>query len=137
MVGPAPLDQPDRTAELVARAKERAAAKPVDESWGYRIDLDVGESFAGRYRGEAADAQNGGRRVFLFWDRDDQLCWSRTYAALEREIDQAAPAVGATIVLVRGEDYASGKGNPGRSFGVATEPHDGRLPGEGRDDIPF
>jgi hypothetical protein len=70
--------------KLIAGAKVRAEASPVPEEWGYRITLDEGEHFAGRWRGEAVDELNETRRIFLFWDQDDERCFSRTYAVLAR-----------------------------------------------------
>jgi hypothetical protein len=114
--------------ELVAKAKAAAEALALPEGWGYRIVLEPGESFVGRWRGETADEQNGGRRVFLFWDSAGERCFSRTYAALAREIDRAAPQLGMTIAVFRGDDYASQQGT-GYAYGVETEPNDAALPG--------
>ena len=119
--------------DLITRATERSEASPVDESWGYRLKLDEGEAFVGRWRGETVDEQNDGRRIYLYWDADGQRCWSRHYAALGREIDQAQPLVGCTIAVVRGPDYTSEKGT-GHSYGVVTEPNDEPLPDYDDDD---
>jgi hypothetical protein len=123
--------------DLIARAQERADAPPTPEGWGYRIVLEEGDAFVGRWRGETTDADNEDRRIYLFWDEDGGLCFSRTYAALEREIDRARPQVGATVALVRGKDYAGQQGT-GYSFGVETEPNDDPLPDDGATNhIPF
>jgi hypothetical protein len=126
---------------LIGRAKERAEASPVPDEWGYRIVLDEGEHFAGRWRGETVDELNDNRRIFLFWDPDGERCFSRTYAALAREIDRAAPQIGVTIVVYRGDDYLGQQGT-GYSFGVETEPNEEPLPeaelgDDGDDGIPF
>jgi hypothetical protein len=128
------LDQAagDRDA-LVARAKERAEASPVPDEWGYRIALEEGDSFVGRWLGETTDEQHDNRRVFVFLDEEGERCFSRYYAALGREIDRAQPDVGATIVVYRGSDYASKQGT-GYAFGVEVESNDAPLPD---DEIPF
>jgi hypothetical protein len=120
--------------DLIARAKQRATSSGGDERWGYRIALGPDDSFVGRWRGETTDPANDNRRIFLLWDADGQRCYSRSYAALNREIDEAAPTVGCTIAIVRGPDYTSEKGT-GYSFGVTTEPNDEPPPSD--DDIPF
>jgi hypothetical protein len=122
--------------DLIARAKERAESAPIPEDWGYRIQLEPDDSFVGRWRGETVDEAHDDRRIFLFWDRDDQLCFSRSYAALNREIDAAAPTVGCTVVIVRGEDYVGQQGT-GYAFGVVVEPNDEPLPDVVEDDVPF
>jgi hypothetical protein len=125
--------------DLIARAKQRAESGGIDENWGYRIKLDPGDSFVGRWRGETVDEQNENRRVFLFWDEDGERCFSRHYAALGREIDRVAPQLGTTVVVYRGADYTSQQGT-GYAFGLETEPNDAPLPVEERlddDEIPF
>ena len=119
--------------ELIARARERAETSPVPEEWGYRIKLEEGDHFAGRWRGETVDDKNTDddgkpKRIFLFWDGDDAACFSRTYAALAREIDRVQPTIGCTIVIYRGGDYVGQQG-AGDSFGVATEPNEFRRRG--------
>jgi hypothetical protein len=129
------LDQAARDREnLVARAKERAEASPLPEGWGYRIQLEEGDSFVGRWRSDAVDEQNDNRRVYLFWDEKGERCFSRHYAALGREIDRAAPKPGDTIVVYRGDNYTGQQGT-GYSFGVETEPNEAPLPDD--DEIPF
>jgi hypothetical protein len=127
--------------ELVARARERAEASPVPDGWGYRVVVDEGEDFSGRWRGETTDPDNVDdegepRRVFLLWDEEGGLCFSRFYAALGREIDRAAPAIGDRIVIARAKDYRSARGT-GYSFGVVTEPCDEPLPGADDEEFPF
>lgn len=123
--------------DLIAAAKDRAEGRQAPAEWGYRVALEVGESFVGRWRGETTDEDNEGKRVFLLVDEDEELCYSRTYAALAREIDQAAPRVGWTIVIYRGDDYTGQQGT-GYSFGVVAEPNAAPLPvGVADDGIPF
>jgi hypothetical protein len=126
--------------ELIARARERAESPPTPEEWGYRIRLDPDEVFVGRYGGETIDEDNDNRRIFLFWDEDGEECFSRTYAALAREIDRVRPGLGDRVVIARGPDYQGAQGT-GYSFGVESEPSDeplpGAAPGAEDDDIPF
>jgi hypothetical protein len=127
--------------DLLARAKERAESSPtpIPDEWGYRLALDEGEYFNGRWRGETVDEENNNRRVFLLWDQEGQRCFSRFYVALAREIDRVKPEIGATIVIYRGDDYL-GQHGPGYSFGVETEANRAPLPGaedEFVDDIGF
>jgi hypothetical protein len=123
--------------DLLARAKERAEASPIPEDWGYRITLEEGDHFVGRWRGETVDEQNDRRRVFLFWNEAGEKCFSRFYAALGREIDRAVPRIGDTIVVYRGDDYIGQQGT-GFAYGVETEPNDKPLPTEDTEpELPF
>jgi hypothetical protein len=126
--------------DLVARAKERAESSPtpIPFAWGYRLVLDEGEYFDGRWRGETVDEHNNNRRVFLFWDQQGQNCFSRFYVALARELDRAKPELGASIAIWRGADYL-GKQGTGYSFGVETEANPEPLPeaGDEFDEIGF
>jgi|SRR6516165_770785 hypothetical protein len=115
--------------DLIGRARERAEASPVPDFWGYRLALEPGDAFVGRWRGETTDEANEDRRVFLFWDEDEEVCFSRLYTALGREIDLAAPTRGCTIVIVRGDDYTAAQGT-GYSYGVVSEANDRPLPEE-------
>jgi hypothetical protein len=44
--------------DLIAKAKERAETPPVPEEWGFRIVLNEGDSFVGRWRGKTQDPDN-------------------------------------------------------------------------------
>src|SRR5262249_22235628 len=120
------------TDRLVHLARQRAESSPIPEEWGYRLVLEVGESFLGRWRGETVDAKNtddagNPRRIFLLWDEHGERCFSRFYAALGREIDRAKPGTGDTIVIYRGDDYAGAQGT-GYTFGVEAESNNAPLP---------
>ena len=73
------------------------------------------------------------------------MCFSRHYAALERELDAVRPIeTGARIVIARGANYRTQYDTPdeasGFSFGVITEPNTEPLPGGAAasdDGIPF
>jgi hypothetical protein len=129
---------------LLSRAKERAEGSPLPDTWGYRVALEEGDFFYGRWRGETVDELNSDdngkpRRIFLLWDEDEQLCFSRFYTALAREIDRAKPELGCSIAIYRGDDYVGQKGT-GFTFGVVTEPSEKPLPGgepAADDDVPF
>jgi hypothetical protein len=126
--------------DLIARAQARAEARPVPEEWGAFIEHVAGETFVGRWRGETVDADRENRRIFLLWDEDGEERFSRSYAALEREIDRVRPVLGCTIAIHRGDDYTTKSGTTGYAFGVETEPSDEPLPGEPPnpdDGIPF
>ena len=120
--------------ELIARAKERAETTPTPEEWGYRITLEEGESFVGRWRGQTVDEDNSNRSIYLFWDESSEWCFSRSYASLDRELDREQPAIGATVVIYRGDNYKTQYDDEGeasgQSFGVTVEPNDDLLPGE-------
>jgi hypothetical protein len=119
--------------DLLARARGRAEVSPVPDGWGYRVVLEEGDWFYGRWRGETIDEHstddNGNpRRIFLLWDEHDRLCFSRYYAALGREIDRVKPEIGCSVAIFRAADYVGQKGT-GYSFGVEVEPNDAPLPG--------
>ena len=120
--------------DLISRAKERAETPPTPEEWGYRIAIDEGKSFVGRWRDETKDEENNDRPIYLFWDDDGEPCFSRHYASLERELKREDPAVGATVVIYRGDNYKTQYDDEGeasgQSYGVTTEPNDDPLPGE-------
>jgi hypothetical protein len=137
--------------ELLARATERAEASPIPSEWGYRVALDEGDSFVGRWRGETEDPDNVDkqgrpRRIFLLWDTDGQPAFSRSYAALNREVDRVRPNVGDRVAIARAADYTSAEGT-GFSFGLEADPCDHPLPDDPSpgeppaaadpDDLPF
>jgi hypothetical protein len=117
--------------DLATRAKARAESGGVDESWGERLELEEGETFVGRYRGSDVDEKNS-RTVWLFWDGAGELYWSRSYAALDREMDAASPAIGDRVAIHRGPNYATQyddeDGPKGRAFGVVCESSDEPRP---------
>ena len=98
--------------QLIAAATERADTTPIPQDWGYRVALEPGDSFVGRWRGETVDEEHEGRRIFLPVDEDDQPCFSRFYAALGREIDQAGARSRAALSRSsRGDDYVGQQGH--------------------------
>jgi hypothetical protein len=116
--------------QLIAAATERADTTPIPNDWGYRVVLEPGDSFVGRWRGETVDEEHENRRIFLLWDEDGEPCFSRHYVSLAREVDNTGPDTGCTIVVARGDDYATEKGT-GYSFGVVVEPNAAPLPEQG------
>lgn len=133
--------------DLLERAR-RQAAQPFSQ-WGWRVALDPGDSFVGRWRGQTTDTDNDDRPIYLLWGENNEACFIRHYAALGRAIEAEQPEVGDRVAIHRGDDYQSQNGT-GYAFGIASEPctepipdHDGSgtagtadltLPDE---DIPF
>ena len=120
--------------DLIARAKERTEASPTPEEWGYRIALENGDHYLGRWRGDAVDENNSNGPIYLAWDQDGEPCYSRHYAALERELDAVRPLeIGTTVVIARGDNYRTKYDGPsdepsGFTFGVVAEPNESPLP---------
>jgi hypothetical protein len=130
---------------LLDLARERAESSPIPADWGYRLVLEVGESFQGRWRGEVEDPDNVDdrgkpRRVFLLWDGDGEPAFVRSYSSLARQVDQFRPAVGDRFVIVRSADYTTQRG-AGHSYGFAcekcAEPLPGTASGESSVELPF
>jgi hypothetical protein len=120
--------------DLIQRAKERAETPPTPEEWGYRIQIEEGESFVGRWHIETADEDNNNRAIYLFWDESGEPCFHRHYASLARELTREQPSLGATIVVSRSENYKTQYDDEvetsGQSYGVASKSNDDPLPGE-------
>ena len=114
--------------------------------WGRRVQLEPGETFEGRWRGEttATGGDYGDQRLFLLWDSDGAECYLRGHASLVRKVEAVAPSVGDSIAVYRGGDYSSAAGT-GYSYGLAAEPCFDALPeqpeygdlGDVDDDIPW
>jgi hypothetical protein len=131
----------DQYRDPFEEARRRAEKPAIPPDWGFRVSLEPGDRWEGTWRGEAADEEHDHRRIFLFRDLDGASCWHRTYASLARQIDKALQAgvlvPGARVYLVRREDYATGQGNPGHSYGLAVRPSSDVGGGGKVDDIPF
>jgi len=128
--------------DLVTRAKERAESKAIPDEWGYRVALEEEEAFLGRWRGDAVDEANDDRPIHLLWDEEGQLCFSRHYAALERELERCRPLeLGSTIVIARGANYMTRYDDPGEAsghtFGEIVEPSTEPLPAAANERMPF
>jgi hypothetical protein len=116
--------------ELLNQATENASARD-DGEWGYRITLEPGDRFLGRWRGETATSGDFGEQpVYLLWDRDGQDCFIYGgRVVLDRKIRAAAPGTGDSIAIARIEDeFANGRTL--HRFGIATGPNESPLPGE-------
>ena len=116
--------------------EERARANALENDlggWGYRVALEVGEGFQGRYRGSevATGGEYGDQTLFLFWDQNAQTCYMRGHASLVRKMESASPGIGDSIFVFRHDDYQS-QGGTGYAYGVAAEPNEEPLP-EGDD----
>lgn len=112
---------------LIDRARQNANENDAGE-WGYRVELDIGAAFEGRYRGETTtSSEYGEQRVFLFWDRDGALCFMYGKARLARKFDSMQPREGDSIAIERIDDELSG-GRRIYRFGVAIEQNMDALP---------
>jgi hypothetical protein len=105
-----------KVAELIVHAKERAEALSAPSEWGYRIIVDEGGHFAGRWRCETTDPDNEDRRIYLLWDENGAWCFSRDYVSLGREVDRVRPGRGDRVVIARGPDYFTQQGRRGFRF---------------------
>ena len=116
--------------ELLNQARENAAERDENE-WGYRIALEVGDSFMGRWRGETVTPTDYGEQpVYLFWDGEDALCF--LYGGkkvLDRRVRHAAPTIGDSIAIFRAEDETT-NGRTAHIFGVAAVANSDPLPDE-------
>src|SRR5262245_13765220 len=95
--------------DLLNEARERAAQEDAG-GWGYRVTLDEGASFQGRFRGQetTSSPEYGDQPVFLFWDGDGATCFMYgSHRRLLREMERAAPDVGYDVAIVRGDDTFS------------------------------
>lgn len=107
--------------DLVNRARENASARDENE-WGYRVTLEPGDSFSGRWRGETMTSGDyGEQRVYLLWDHDGQECYLYGgRARLDRKIDSLALEAGNEVAIFRGDDEVS-NGRTIHSYGVASQ----------------
>jgi hypothetical protein len=114
--------------DLLNRARESASEK-LDDEWGYKVALEVGDSFLGRWRGETTHVGDYGEdAVYLFWDRDGVECYVfGGRKMLDRRIRSAMPSQGDTIAIARIEDEVA-NGRTLHRFGVAIEPNHDPLP---------
>lgn len=114
--------------DLLREARE-AAAESDGGGWGYRVTLDEGGAFRGRFRGqETTDGMNGPQPVYLLWDRDGALCFMYgSHKRLIREMGGANPEVGYDIAIVRGDDVMA-NGRIAFSYGVRVRPNFDALP---------
>jgi hypothetical protein len=113
---------------LAERAQANASERD-DSEWGYKLTLDPGATFEGRWRGEtmATGGEYGNQRVFLFWDRDGALCFMYGKARLARKVDSQLPAEGDSVAVFRGDDEFS-NGRTIHTYGLAVEPSTEPLP---------
>jgi hypothetical protein len=114
---------------------------------GDRVELEPGEHFAGRFRGEATMHTKDGDSfpVIALWDAAGNLRFHYRNAALVEELVECDPAIGDELAIVRGEDYAfevNGDPRTKHRYAVRTRPSANPLPGggeepPGEDDVPF
>jgi hypothetical protein len=119
--------------EARLRLQELEKQQPDDEiDWGERIELEPGDSFVGRWRGDTTGrSKDGGTfTVYLFWDRDGSHRFMFSTTRLSWEIDDLKPTVGDEIAVVRGTDLPAQSGkNPTQRYAVRTRPSSDPLPG--------
>jgi hypothetical protein len=115
---------------------------------GDRVELEPGEHFAGRFRGEATMHTKDGDSfpVIALWDAAGSFRFHYRNAALVEELVECDPAVGDELVIVRGEDYAfevDGEPRTKHPYAVRTRASSDPLPGGGEapadddDEVPF
>lgn len=115
--------------DLLNEARDRAEQSGDGGGWGYRITLDEGASWQGRWRGqETTDGMNGPQPVYLLWDGDGALCFMYgAHKRLVREVERTQPDVGYDVAIWRGEDQVS-NGRAAFAYGVAVRPNMDALP---------
>lgn len=116
------------TDDLLNEARERAE-QADGGGWGYRVTLDEGASFRGRWRGqETTDGMNGPQPVYLLWDKDGAECFMYgSHKRLLREIERATPDIGYDVAIWRGDDEFT-NGRVAFRYGVAVRPNMDALP---------
>lgn len=113
---------------LAERAKQNATERD-DSEWGYRLVLDPGATFEGRWRGETlwTGGEYGEQRIFLLYDRDGAYCYLGSKARLARKVDSLAPQPGDDVAIFRGDDEFS-NGRTIHTYGLAVEANSEPLP---------
>jgi hypothetical protein len=107
---------------LEERAKQAAESGAIPASWGESIEIEVGDSFRGRFRGHDDGGRSG---AWLFWDTagDERFLWG-SYR-LDREFERESVPIGAKVVVYRAENYSSQYDDEGEatglSYGIAWE----------------
>jgi hypothetical protein len=99
--------------------------------WGERVELKPGDSFVGRWKGEAEGRNKDGGTftVYLFWDRDGKRRSMFQTTRLAWEIRDLGPAVGDEVAVVRGTDLPAQSGkNPMQRYAVRARPCSDPLP---------
>jgi hypothetical protein len=97
---------------LLAEAEARLDDSGVPEHFGEEETPAEGETYTGRYRGEDLDrAFDPPRTVYLLADLDGTRRFIRARTVLERQMREAAPAVGDYVAIVRGQDGETRSGN--------------------------
>jgi hypothetical protein len=136
-----------------ARARLRELEELGGDELGDRVELEPGDHFAGRYRGELTMRTKDGDQVAVvgLWGADARSRFMYRPTMLAAELEETRPNVGDRIVIVRGDDRvwetADGEARRMHRYSVAvrpsTEPLRGAVtpptPGELADDdgIPF
>jgi hypothetical protein len=124
--------------DLIARAKASSEGFVVPDNWGEVVELEEGGGvFVGRFRGTDTDSR--GDTVVLAWDEDGAERFFWPAYRLTQGIERAAPTIGDTICVYRGDNYQTRYDDPGETsglaYGVETEPCSDPLPDD--DGVPF
>lgn len=127
----------DELLEQTRRRLQELESRQEDDEvdWGERIELEPGDSFVGRWKGETEGrTKDGGAfTVYLFWDRDGKRRFMFQTARLGWEIRDLVPAVGDEIAVVRGTDLPAQSGkNPTQRYAVRARPCSDPLPETGK-----
>jgi hypothetical protein len=144
-------DQDVLLTEARLRLQELEKKQGDEIDWGERIELDPGDSFVGRWKGETEGrSKDGGTfTVYLFWDGDGKRRFMFETVRLGWEIRDLAPAVGDEVAVVRGTDLPAQSGrSPTQRYAVRSRPCSDPLPETAQpdedgeqlavdDDIPF
>jgi hypothetical protein len=117
-----------------ARRRLQELEEAEGDELGDRVDLQPGEHFAGRYRGEVTMMTKDGDSVPVvgLWGEDGRARFHYKNASLVSELDDVRPSVGDALVIVRGEDREYESGGELRRmhrYSVATRPCSDPLPG--------
>jgi hypothetical protein len=149
----------DRWDELLAEAHARLdelSNGAEGRELGDAIVLDVGEHWRGRWHGEGTlPTREGPRSVYLVWNVDGSPGFFFQHSRLVQEVEEARPAIGDDVLVLRGEDVAwvtkEGDERTMFAYSVVVRRSDDPLPGAGAataapqptgggaldDDVPF
>jgi hypothetical protein len=111
-----------------ARARLHELEEAAGDELGDRVELEPGEHFAGRYRGQLTMRTKDGDQVMVvgLWDASSRPRFMYRRTALAAELEETRPSIGDEIVIVRGDDrvWETADGEPRRMYrySVAVRP---------------
>lgn len=123
----------DELLEQTRRRLQELESRQEDDEvdWGERVELEPGDSFVGRWKGETEGRtkEGGAFTVYLFWGRDGKRRFMFQTARLGWEIRDLQPAIGDEVAVVRGSDLPAQSGkNPTQRYAVRARPCSDPLP---------